>query len=497
MTFFSSRSNTFYFVFLFFIAFTVRLFYIAYFNFDGLYGQDAYAYADWSNQFYNSIINFRVPPNFYWPIGFYLFTSVFGMLLGGNTGTAALLLSLNAGALSAGFMYLLTCEVFTDNAEKKIMSFTAGIILCFAAIAVKSSIVIMADALGLLFLILSAYYLARYANSISRMNLVLCLIFFSFGLMTRYASAMFLLVIMTVTIHTIIKSKHRKKNSLDIFIAAIIGLIVYSPQLYYLFKFGIAYLQYEGEHATWAAGWNPLNILRKDFFTFDGTMHYRLWNGAFYLSPVFHPLFLSLFGIPFLFGLYKTIKEYRFNILIMCLSWIAVYYFYFSGYPYQSIRYTMSFFPALILLSVLGINAGKINRTYKIIFIAAGLIIMLGYGFYDIGKLVNRKNRELESVEWINKNIPQNSKLFTFELTGAVNHYTNRNAVDFSNYKYRELKSSLDSAGNTAYLVIPLNKIKTQWSGLPLEKIFDSLQADYRLVSLGSINEFEGFRIEK
>ncbi len=511
MTFFSSRSNTFNFVFLFIAAFAIRLFFVLYFKFDGLYGQDAYAYADWSNQFYQSVISFQIPPNFYWPIGFYLFTSLFGLFLGGNIDLAALLLSLNAGALTAGFMYLLAFELFSGTKQRKILAFISGLIICFAGTAVKSSIVIMADALGLFFLTISAYNLVIYINRQNRVNLIICFISFSCGLMTRYANGLFLAVIFIVVIYELVNQKNKKKIGIDLLIAVIAGLIVYIPQAYYLNKYGIAYFQHEGGHTAWVAAWSPLNIFRKDFFLFEGVYHYRLWNGLHYISPVFHPMFLSLFGITFLYGIYRVIihppviihpmiPSHRMNnkrIFLLLICWIAVYYLYLSGNPYQSIRYTMSFLPPLVLISVWGLGELKTRQVYKSVYISVCLLMLISYAYYDIDKLAKQKDKEFETIEWINKNVPAGAKLFTFEITGAVNHYSKRNAREFYAYKYNELVSSLDSSGNTAFIVLPVNKLKTQWRGLPPEISFDSLMVNYKPLPMGKINEFEGFKIEK
>ena len=64
------KSNTYYFLLLFAISFIFRLIFILAFQFDGLYGQDAYVYYDYSKIFYTSVLNFQVPPNFYWSIGY-------------------------------------------------------------------------------------------------------------------------------------------------------------------------------------------------------------------------------------------------------------------------------------------------------------------------------------------------------------------------------------------------------------------------------------------
>jgi len=497
---FYKRSDTFIFIALFIIAFGVRLFCIIYFKFDGLYGQDAYAYAEYSKLFYNSIINFKVPPNFYWPIGFYFFSTIFSLVTAGKTALSSLLVSLNAGALTAGFMFLLCYEVirryYSDGKAKK-YSFAAGLIICFAGITTKQSVVIMSDSLGLLFITISALYLIKYLNEQNRRYLVFCFSAFSLGLITRYANGLFIPVIIPVLFSVYRNSKDKKQISFDILLGTIIGFIIFLPQLLYIIKFGIPYFQYKGEAPTWSASWSPLNIFRSDFATFDGTQHYRFINGIFYSSPVFHPLFLSLFGLSFLFGFFKSFKKMRGVVLIFLLSWIAVYVIYLSGNPFQSIRYTLSFFPPLIILSVFGVAEINIKQIYKSLFIIIGLLLITGYSFYDFSKFAERKSKEMECVEWLQKNVQPGSNVFTFEITGAVNYYTGLNAKEYFNYNYSDIKQLTDTTKEKTYMLLPVERINKQWKGLPIEKSFDSAKTNLIPVSIGKVNDYEGFLIEK
>jgi hypothetical protein len=495
-----TKSNTFIFVFLFILAFAVRLVYLLYFKFDGLYGQDAYAYAEYSKQFYYSIIEFKIPPYFYWPIGFYIFSSLFAFITAGYSSLSSLLVSLNAGALTAGFIYLLAKEFlskyFTEDSAKK-YSIAAGFIICFAGITTKQSVVIMSDALGLLFITISALFLIKYINEQTRKYLILCFVVFAFGVLTRYAIGPYIIAVIPVMVYILSNSKDKKQIVLDYFISVLIGFLIFLPQLLYILKFGIPYFQYKGSIPTWASSWSPLNIFSRNFFTVDGTQHYKFINGIFYSSPVFHPLFLSLFGISFIFGLYNALKKLNNIVIIFLLSWIAVYVIYLSGSPFQSIRYTLTFFPPLVILSVFGIAKIKISHKLKKVFIAAGLLLLMGYSFYDFSKFALRKEKEKECVEWVKENITKDSEIFTFEVTGAVKYYNGINAKEFYSYNYNDIKQITDTAGSPVYFFLPVDRIHSQWKDLPIESTLDSLKNRTKLASLGKVNDFEGFKTVK
>jgi 4-amino-4-deoxy-L-arabinose transferase-like glycosyltransferase len=495
-----SKSNAYYFILLFVLSFVFRLLLIIIFRFDGLYGQDAYAYLEFSKRFYEAISGFQIPPHFYWPIGFYLFASVFTILMGGNVDLSALLVSLNSGSLCAGFVYLLAYELAKgfDETERKELSIYAGLITIFSPILVKQSIVIMSDSLALMFASWALWQFVKYFNEDKLKNIIFAFILFSFAVMTRYAFTLLAMPVVLYLIYNLtIQELWRKKYIKDTLIAFIIGSIIFIPQFYYLFGHGISYFQYEGQHGTWAASWNFLNFFRKDFMTFDGTMHYRLWNGLYNLAPVFHPMYLSIFGIPFLTGTYLLFKRKKKNILVLLLAWIAVYYFYISGNPFQSLRYTMSFLPAMAIVSAYGLAKIKINNLYKYLFLYAGLFLFVVYGVYHISSFVEQKNAELEVVNKVSSVVPDGSVVFAFDITLAVNHYTKITAQEYFNYTEEELKNKITAAANDIYFILPLEAIKTQWKGLPLEKKYEFIKSNYPLQTVTSVNKFTILKIKK
>jgi len=492
------KSNSYYFVLLFILSFVFRLLLIIVFKFDGLYGQDAYAYLEFSKKFYEALTQFQIPPNFYWPVGFYLFTSVITIFTAGNVDLAGLLISLNSGALCAGFVYLLAYEIVQNlkEPERNKLAFYAGLITALSPILVKQSIVIMSDSLGLMFAVWGMWQFVKYFNTGKLKNIISAFIMFSFAFMTRYAFALLAVPVLAYLIYNIAVQKSlRIKYIKDSLIAFVIGLVVFAPQLYYLFTHGVSYFQYEGTHGTWAASWSFLNFFKKDFMTFDGTMHYKLWNGIYYLSPVFHPMYLLIFGIPFLTGLYVLIKKKKRGILILLLGWIAAYYLYLSGNPFQSLRYTMSFLPAMAIVSAYGLTEIKTKILYKNIFLYAGMALFIVYGVYHINVFAKQKNIEIEVVNKVRNTIPDNSTVFAFDITMAVNHYTNIKAEEFFNNSEEEIKNIIDSSKSDIFFILPVEVIKTQWIDLPLEKKYAFVKDNYPLQTVTKINKFTIFKI--
>jgi len=495
-----AKSNTYYFVLLFILAFVFRVLLLVIFKFDGLYGQDAYGYLEYTKRFYVSLSDFTIPPSFYWPIGFSLFTSVFTVFTTGNVWLAGLLVSLNSGSLCAGFVYLLAYELFIsfDEQQRKKISLYAGLITAFIPLLVKSSIVLMSDALALMFAAWSMWQLVKYTNELKLKHLIFSAITLSLAVMTRYGYALLVVPVLTYIIYTAVKNKTKAVGlTRDIFISTSLGIIIFIPQLYYIFQNGIQNFHTEGGVGIWPAMWSPLNFFRKDFTTFDGTMHYRIWNALYNLSPVFHPYYLAAFGFTFISGAYLLLKNKIYKITVFSLSWFLVYYLFFSGGAYQALRFLISFMPVMIIISAFGLAELKIKESFKKLFLYFGLTVFTAFIFYHMSVFTVQKNKELEMVNWVNANIPISSKIFAFDITLAINHYTEIKADEFFNNKEDELKNKIESSSNDIYFILPVEVIKTQWKGLQMEKKYNFIANNYPLQNIGKVNKFTIFKLQK
>ncbi len=495
------KSNTYYFLLLFIISFLFRLTFVFIFQFDGLYGQDAYAYYDYSKIFHDSVLSFHIPPNFYWPIGYYLFTSIFSIFTAGNIGYAAMLVSLNAGSLCAGVVFLITYELLKENyeeTERKKISLYAGLIFCFSGVVVKSSIVIMSDALGLLFASLSMLYLLKFNNGQKLSCILLAFTWLALAIMTRYAYLILLIPFGIILIYIIRKSPYNRATNLKHYIFGLIcSLLVFLPQLYYIAKFGIAYVPSQPEERTWVVEWSPANFLAKDFFTKDGVMHNKIWNALYYLSPIFHPLYLSVFGLTFVYGFLTLLRKKQCLITLFCLFWIIFFYVYLAGSPYQSLRYTLAFLPALVIISAIGLGTLNVRNVFRRSFLYAGITALVVFDVYHLKGFAEQKQDELKIVNWVNNNIADGSQIFSFEITPALKHYSKIKPHEFYLLKQHELKSMIDSSNANEYFILPEDKLNTQWKALPIEQNFQFLKSNYKLIPVAELNYYKVYKLIK
>jgi 4-amino-4-deoxy-L-arabinose transferase-like glycosyltransferase len=413
---------------------------------------------------------------------------------------AGMLLNLNSGSLCPGFVYLLTYELIPEvnEAQRKRTSLYAGLITVFIPLLVKSSIVLMSDALALMFASWSMWQAVKYANKYKLRHLIFSAITLAFAVMTRYGYALLALPVLIFIIYSSFKYKFKTVTLIrDLIISSAAGIIIFAPQLYYIFEKGIPNFHTEGGVGIWPAMWSPLNFFRKDFTTFDGTMHYKIWNVFYNLSPVFHPFYLSIFGITFFAGIYLLLKKKKYKMIVLLLSWFLVYYLFLSGGAYQALRFLISFMPVMIIVSAYGFAELKIKEIYKNVFFYFGLLAFISFIFYHMSTFTVQKNKEFEVVNWVNTNIPDSSKVFAFDVTLAVNHYSKVNADEFFNNSQEELKNKIDSSATDIYFILPVEVIKTQWKGQSVEKKYDFIMNNYPVQQAGSVNKFTIIRIQK
>src|SRR5437899_6473919 len=126
-------------------------------GFDGLYGQDAYAYFDYATDSVRYSIEHLAPLEaFFWPPGYPLLVALTSFVLGPSA-LAGQMVSLLMGALVPVFTALLVRELWPDDLP---MALLAGALVALCGQLWQSSIVLMADTTGLALATLSAWALA-------------------------------------------------------------------------------------------------------------------------------------------------------------------------------------------------------------------------------------------------------------------------------------------------------------------------------------------------
>ncbi|MFN8447321.1 MAG: glycosyltransferase family 39 protein [Anaerolineae bacterium] len=146
-------------------------------RFDGLYGQDAYAYYNYAQ----SMARGGDLAPFFWPLGYPALLAS-GFALFGATALTAQAINLLLGALIAGLVYLLARQVGVGRSG----ALAAGLIAALCGQAIQSSIVVMADIPALAWALLSAVTLLEYLRADRLRWLVFAALLLALACVTRW-----------------------------------------------------------------------------------------------------------------------------------------------------------------------------------------------------------------------------------------------------------------------------------------------------------------------
>jgi 4-amino-4-deoxy-L-arabinose transferase-like glycosyltransferase len=477
-------------------------------NFDGLYGQDPYAYYSYAvGPLRQNLLRWEAPPPFYWPPGYPLLVALASFIVG--TGPfAGQMVSLLAGALVPLFTALLAHEIWSHGrgfhlrvANPLLVPFIAGLIAAFHGQLWQSSTIIMADTTGLAAATLSFLALARYGRLASLRWLLLAVGALAFAVLTRWPLAPLAL---PATIYTLFLFKHQTPRRVFAHAAAALGLvsIMLGPLLFATFSGTVAPSGISPNFGSSfeVFNWNPLNAFQRDFVTLEGFYHYKLPVGLYYaVAPArtfaFTPL-LAAFALP---GLLRFIRQRTWEPLVLLGGWAAVIYLFLSGFAYQNFRYTLALVPPIAILIAIGFArareamSGRADRFLT-------LILLLGLGWMAMGGVqltqgfTQRKQADLSAVQWVESQLPADVRLLTFGVTLTFQHYAALETLELYELSPDDL-AHLTSDAQPTFLLLDVESTEQQWKDRPPLVNYQWLRGGPGLAELGRSGPYTLFRV--
>src|SRR5262249_35149002 len=131
-------------------------------GFDGLYGQDAYAYFEYAVRSVRDSLEHHTPLGpFFWPPGYPILVALASFVLG-STPLAGQAVSLAMGAVVPVFTALIVRELWPTEPALAVL---AGVLAAMPGQLWQSSVVVMADTTGLALATFAAWALTRHARS--------------------------------------------------------------------------------------------------------------------------------------------------------------------------------------------------------------------------------------------------------------------------------------------------------------------------------------------
>lgn len=485
---------------LFLISLALRAYVIYALRFDGLYGQDPYAYYDYGQQVYALLRHGQGLGHFYYPLGYPILVSL-GFLFTGVQASGALAVSLICGAALTVFGGLLTLEIgralgFSERAIQ-LGGIATWSVLTVCGQLLQSSIVIMSDVPALLGATVSAWALFVYGRSGRPFWIGLAAFTLAWASMTRWQYAG---LGVPWLLYCLLLWKFRPRWSHGV-LAVLVGLITLTPQLIYT-RQGLDPLA----QPIGVQSWSLANAFSRDFVTADGTAHYAEMIAVYYLKPLTSPYYTSIVFLPLmLIGLLGLLRRAAPAVLIV--GWIGIQYGFLAGLPLQNIRYPLAFYTPLAVLAGLGV-AQVIQRLARQIhfqqvaaaallglLISIGLANTLSTALDLVTGFVGNKDRELATVRWVESAIPEaNATIYGLDLTLTLQHYSSLKPVQI----YYESPASMAArlpADRPAYALFNVDTTETQWQGKTPWLIYHWLLDQPGLMRIGSYGAYTLYRV--
>jgi len=498
--------------------------------FDGLYGQDAFAYFRYAQALWPWLLHGTALPIYYWPAGYPILVALLLPFSGGSS-AAGQLVSSAAAASAAALTFLLCRELLPDAPAGRVAALVAGLIVALSGAVLRAGLIVMADATALACCAAALLALVRYTRTRRGRWLVATALALGWAIITRWVCGLLALPMLIYLLSESTKATSESTKDTKVtkvgkthikprfvrfvsFVDRPIGMRdrrSSTPLLYWLAAAALGALivvpQVIVSGATgappsrqqWVVAWNIANAWQRDFTTVDGTQHYALPVAAFYLAQMAWPSYLApplaLLCVP---GALWLIWRRRWPALALLVGWPLALWLFLSGIPYQNSRFVLPALPALAGLAGLGFSwlyAAIDRRRLLLGGLAVALAVGLAWGVRDYRKLVAYANDQLALVDWVRARLPNGSTLITFGATLTLQHYTNADVRELYYLEPPDL-DAIVQRGQPTYLLLDVDSTERQWVGLRPQRDYQYLQAQPGLEIIGQRAPYSLFRLK-
>jgi len=461
-------------------------------GFDGLYGQDPFAYYGYALQLRDALAAMHPPPPFFWPIGYPLLV-VAAMAIVGAQPLAGQLVSAVAGATLAPAVYLLVREA-ADRARAG--AWAAGTLAAVGSQLLLSSVSVMSDACGLAWAGVSALAMARYLRKCDVRWLAAAAFALGWAVLTRWVYALFVIPWALSAAFAWRTSRLRLRSVVAAAALAVaIGGAVVGAQ--FLGEVRHAGPSHVGDLQV--VSWNPANAFRATVRTSDGVFHYRYPIGVFYAMAPLHPAFVFPLLTPFLLLGVASLCSLPRALAALLAAWPVVVWVFLAGIAWENPRFSLALLVPLLVVEGLGVeralerDSGRWRRAVAGVC-TMGLVGALAWSVRDIRRFVAEKDAALAVSRWVESELPPSATLLTFGLTNTVAHYTSLRAVELYNESLATLPGRA-CGPYPSYLLLDSGRLVAQWTGLSPHVNFLWLRDRAGLAEVGHQGRYTLWRI--
>ncbi|HEX6607789.1 MAG TPA: phospholipid carrier-dependent glycosyltransferase [Chloroflexia bacterium] len=502
------------------------------FPYDGLYGQDAYAYYYQALALWREIRGLPSAPGalfdahaLRWPLGYHL-QLILGYLLSGDAAGGRALTLLLAW-LAPALLYLIIREILRDAppGRQVIAGLIGGGALLLTGTYARMGLSLMADVPALFWSLLAVYCALRAwpppARDESRAVAshpgwaAATGVALGLAVLVRYGSVLLgaaLLVYLLLRAYP--PGGPRTLRSLPWRGLAAAGLgfaVTLLPELAYALTHpgGLGY-------GIWLSDWRLDNLFSRTLTSADGVATFPQPPIAFYLlSPLTDAPagFLSILALPAaILGLGVLLRDRRRAVAGLLLTWWLVPALFFSGSPYEAHRFVLAYLPALTTLAGIGgavavIWVGAAVRRPRVARTMAGGVLA---GLVLLGMAGGALQTARSVRDWVAFHAAAKTeergvialaraaagpggtvapRVVCFGATAALYHYTGWPVLELYNADTPEIAEFLAAPG-PRLVVLPEASMATQWAGTPLAARWDWLRTHYTLTRQGTFGSY-------
>ncbi len=455
--------------------------------FDGLYGQDAFAYFRFARAIGPHLFAGAPLPDLFWPRGYPAAVAALLPLTGGSP-LAGQIVSALACAWTASATFLLVKELdrLRGADGDPTAAMVAGLVVAASGVVLRSSQVVMADGLAMALSATALWCAARFLRARRGPWLVACTVAIAWGAVTRWQVGLIAIPI-GASLAAAPRPAPARTGWIWWVLAALAGLAVLVPQLA-----AARAVPYSLAHHEWLQRWNPLNALRRNFTTREASSHYRFPVGIFYLLRLGWPdaLFPVITALA-VAGAWVVGRERRTVAVLLLIGWPLVNWAFISGIPYENPRFLWAAIPAIGALGGIGFATVRARlsqraRPLLALLLAASMAAGLGLGAREHAHTVARKNADRATVDWIDAHVPPGATLLMPGGTLMLEYYGRTRVRDTYLLTRADVDAILARECPCFYFA-DLFELEIVQAGLPVEAGFKALLQKPGLTPIASL----------
>ena len=475
-------------------------------GFDGLYGQDSFAYFHYATgALRQHIAHLEGLPSFFWPPGYPLLVAAASSVVG-VVPAAGQIVSIAAGAAVPALTFALAKEIVARPAgptrtvaEWAFVPLVAALIAAVTGQLLQSSLVVMADTLGVAAATMGVWALLRYQRTGAARWLTISAAAFTWAIITRWIYGL-VAIPFALWALTLLARRHRRVAFLHgagaVAVSAMILGPILAPAVIGVITGGRA--PFAGDLQVYA--WNPANAVQRVFTTGDGTLSYSLPTGLYYaLAPGAWWYFGPILGALIVPGLWVWLRRRTAPVVGLVVAWAAIVLLFHAGNPWQNPRFVIAALPPLAILAALGYGQLRTASDVRIrrastVCLVAGLALAALGGAVLTDRFIARKQDDVATVHWTERLAAPKSQLLTFGLTATFQQYGALDTVDLSEVDASTMHRLLFD-GRPTIVLVDLAGIEGQWKGQAPWTNYRALHDGPGLVSLGTRGPYTLFAV--